>query len=96
MEYDLDLEKAVKSIKKLRAKKVCIQLPDGLKPQAAKIAKELEQKTNAKIFIWINSNWGSCDLPVGLETVGIDLLINFGHSSYNFKDKLKKKKFTEI
>ncbi len=96
MEYNLDLEKAVKSIKKEKAKIVCIQLPDGLKPQATKIAKYLEENTNAKIVIWLNSNWGSCDVPLGLETIKVDLLINFGHNSFGFKNKISKKGFIEI
>lgn len=96
MEYNLDLEKAVKIIKKEKVKIVCIQLPDGLKPRATEIADYLEKNTKAKIVIWLNSNWGSCDVPLGLETVGVDLLINFGHNSFGFKDKISKKGFKEV
>ena len=34
MKYNLELEKAADAIKKEKAKRVCIQLPDGLKPKA--------------------------------------------------------------
>ncbi|HLD15161.1 MAG TPA: diphthamide synthesis protein [Candidatus Nanoarchaeia archaeon] len=78
--YDLELDKVVERIKKEKAKTVCIQLPDGLKPEATKIAKYLEEKTNCKVFIWLESNWGSCDYPLSLDKK-VDLLINFGHTS---------------
>lgn len=96
MEYDLDLDKAVKIIKKEKAKLVCIQLPDGLKPRATEIANYLEKNTDAKIVIWLNSNWGSCDLPLGLDSIKVDLLINFGHNSFGFRNKIAKKGFIEI
>jgi len=82
MEYDLELEKVKAEIKKSKAKKVCLQLPDGLKPKATEIAQELEKETSAKIMIWSGSNFGACDIPIQLEKLGIDLLINFGHSVF--------------
>ena len=78
MEYELELERAIKEIKDSNAKKVCIQLPDGLKPEAGKIAKELKQKTEADIVIWLGSCYGACDIPK-IET---DLLIQWGHSEW--------------
>lgn len=80
MEYDLELDKAVKEIENNKAKHVLIQLPDGLKPKATEIVRYLQEKTNAKIFIWLQSCWGSCDYP---EIKNIDLLIQFGHAPPN-------------
>ncbi|MFH1065282.1 MAG: diphthamide synthesis protein [Nanoarchaeota archaeon] len=77
MEYDLELENAVKSIKKKKAKTVCIQLPDGLKPRATEIAEYLEKNTKAKVMIWAGSCFGACDIP----NVKADLLIQWGHSA---------------
>lgn len=77
MEYDLELNKAVKEIKKTKAKLVCIQLPDALKPKATDIASYLEKQTDAKILIWFGSCYGSCDYP---NLKNIDLLIQWGHS----------------
>jgi len=79
--YNLELEKAVKEIKKNKAKTVLIQLPDGLKPKATEIASFLEENTKATIFIWLDSNFGSCDIP---NVKDIDLLIHFGHSKWPF------------
>ena len=79
MAYDLELNKAIKEIKKQKAKSVLIQLPDGLKPRAKEIADTLEKQTKAKIFIWLGSCYGACDYP---DLKGIDLLIQWGHSRF--------------
>jgi len=76
--YDLELEKAVSEIKKTKAKIVCIQLPDGLKPEAGRIKSYLEKNTNAKIIIWLGSCFGACDIP----NIKADLLIQWGHSEW--------------
>ena len=82
MEYDLELEKAAQKIKDVSAKLVCVQLPDGLKPEAQKISKELEKKTDAKIMIWLGSCYGACDVPLSLEALNDDLIIQWGHSEW--------------
>ena len=66
MKYNLELDRAVKQIKAQNAKLVCVQLPDGLKPEAGQIAEALESETGAKVVTWL----------------GVDLLIQFGHSEW--------------
>ena len=80
--YDLELSRAAEEIKKANAKLVCIQLPDGLKPKARDIQEYLEKNTAASIVIWLGSCWGGCDVPVSVEKLGVDLLIQWGHSEY--------------
>ncbi|MBU4284217.1 MAG: diphthamide synthesis protein [Nanoarchaeota archaeon] len=82
MDYDLELERVVDRINKERANLVCIQLPDGLKPKAKLIQNEIESKTNAKVVIWAGSCFGACDIPLEIERLGVDLLIQFGHSPW--------------
>lgn len=79
--YDLEINKAIEEIKKNKAKIVCIQLPDGLKPKAKEIADLLEEKTDAEIIIWAGSCYGSCDIPYIKEA---DMLIQWGHSEWEF------------
>jgi diphthamide biosynthesis enzyme Dph1/Dph2-like protein len=80
-EYELELERAVSLVRKEKAKLVCIQLPDGLKPVADKIAERIESETKAKCLIWLGSCFGACDVPnLGKLKPKIDLLIQFGHS----------------
>ena len=80
--YDLELSKAAAAIKKSNAKMVCIQLPDGLKPKANEIKEYIEKATNASVVIWLGSCYGACDMPVSIEKLGIDLLIQWGHSEF--------------
>jgi 2-(3-amino-3-carboxypropyl)histidine synthase len=80
-DYDLELEKVISVIKKKKAKLVCLQLPEGLKPKALEITDEIEYKTKAKCLIWMGSCFGACDTP-NLSHIKpkIDLLIQWGHS----------------
>ena len=82
MPYKLELEKVINEIKTRKAKQVLIQLPDGLKTEAQKIVDFIEQKTEAEAFIWLTSCFGACDLPLGLDILKIDLMIQFGHNRY--------------
>ena len=82
MQYNLELDKAVKEIKAAKAKTVCIQLPDGLKPKANEITDYLEKNTNAQILIHAGSCFGACDTPQHIKELNVDLLIQFGHSEW--------------
>lgn len=81
--YELELEKVIAAIKEKNARLVCLQLPDGLKPYASKIEEKITQETEAKVLIWLGSNFGACDMPQGLPKLGIDLLICWGHNPYH-------------
>lgn len=78
-EYDLELDKVVKEIKKKKAKLVLLQFPDGLKPYATSVVDFLEEKTNAEFLIWLESCYGACDTP-NLGNVKVDLFVQFGHN----------------
>lgn len=89
---NLELEKAVAEILRVKAKTVLIQLPDGLKPKAMEISDYLEKHTKANIIIWAGSCFGSCDLPPDIKDV--DLCISFGHSIWPFYKNNKSIKQT--
>ena len=78
MTYNLELEKAIKTINKNKSKLVCIQLPDGLKPKAKEIADFIEKNTEVEVIIWLSGCYGSCDVP----RLDVDLLIQWGHSEF--------------
>ena len=80
--YDLELNKVIERIKKDNAKMVCVQLPDGLKPRAKEIQLAIEKNTDASVLFWMGSCYGACDVPLQVERLGVDLLIQFGHSTW--------------
>ncbi len=84
--YELEIEKIVKEIKKSHAKRVLLQFPEGLKPYAQVICDEIENRLDKKIncLIWLGSCFGGCDVPLEAEKIGVDLIIQFGHSEWKF------------
>ncbi|MBS3171967.1 diphthamide synthesis protein [Candidatus Woesearchaeota archaeon] len=84
MKYDLEIDNVVEQIKKNKAKLVCLQLPDGLKPEASALVKELQKKVDCEFVVWAGSCWGACDTPVGLKELNFDLVVQFGHSAWPF------------
>ena len=85
--YELDIDKIVKTIRKEKAKKVLLQFPEGMKPYAQVIVDELEEKTGSEFYIWLGTCFGACDLPIETERLGIDLIVQFGHSKWNYSEE---------
>ena len=83
--YNPETEKAIAKIKETNAKLVCIQLPDGMKPYAKDIEEKITQETGARVLIWLGSNFGACDIPLGLPKLGVDLFIAWGHNPFHKK-----------
>ena len=81
--YKLELNKLIQEIKKREAKQVLIQLPDGLKNKSNEVADFIEKNTDAKAFISFGSCFGACDLPLGLDILKIDLIVQWGHNRFN-------------
>lgn len=88
-EYDLELERIIRTIKREKAEKVLLQFPDGLKPFSTTIADYLEkQLPNTGFFIWLGSCFGACDVPDVKESE-IDLIVQFGHSKWDYGKESK-------
>ena len=78
--FDFEEERVKQEILKLKAKRVLIQLPEGLKPEATRLAKIIE-KSGALPIISADPCYGACDLAtVEAESLGVDLIIHYGHS----------------
>lgn len=80
--YDLEIQRIVDAIKAKEYKKVCLQLPDGLKLRAKEVSDSITKDTDAKVLIWAGSNFGACDLPIEVRRLGVDLFVHFGHSEW--------------
>ncbi len=93
--YDFELGKIKELIKERGAKRVGLQLPEGIKTVATDIASEISKETGAEVIISGNSCYGACDIDEKLMR-NVDMLFHFGHTdTFSFKKRkpvLKEKK----
>jgi 2-(3-amino-3-carboxypropyl)histidine synthase len=79
-QFDFEEERIKLEITKLGAKRVLIQLPEGLKPEGPRLATFVE-KTDALPIVSADPCYGACDLAtVEAESLGVDLIIHYGHA----------------
>ncbi len=79
----INLTTAIEEIKKRKAKKIILQLPEGLKTKLVSVSQELEQKTNAEIITSISPIFGACDLAIEeLQKFDADLIVHIGHNEF--------------
>jgi 2-(3-amino-3-carboxypropyl)histidine synthase len=72
-------------IKKTGAKRVLLQVPEGLKTKALEIAEGI-QKHGIGVIISADTCYGACDLPdYEAEKLGVDLIVHIGHNKF-YKD----------
>jgi len=80
LQFDFEEERVKKEIHSLNAKRVLIQLPEGLKPEAPRLARIVE-KSGALPIVSADPCYGACDLATtDAESLGVDLIIHYGHS----------------
>ncbi|NQE06506.1 2-(3-amino-3-carboxypropyl)histidine synthase [ANME-1 cluster archaeon GoMg1] len=77
--YDFELGKIKELIKERGAKRVGLQLPEGIKTVATDIAAEISKETGAEVIISGNSCYGACDIDEKLMR-NVDMLFHFGHT----------------
>jgi 2-(3-amino-3-carboxypropyl)histidine synthase len=77
--HELEIVKVIEEIKDLKAEKVGLQFPEGLKIHATKIARQIEQETGALVIISADPCYGACDVA-DVDMIGsVDVLVHFGH-----------------
>lgn len=78
--FYLEEEMLKDEIERRNAKRVLIQLPEGLKAEGPRLATIVE-KAGVLAIISADPCYGACDLAIQeAEGLGADLLIHFGHS----------------
>lgn len=78
--YDFEEERIKQEILKVGAKRVLIQLPEGLKSEAPRISKMIET-LGVQTIVSANPCYGACDLATDeAENLDVDLIIHYGHS----------------
>lgn len=83
--YDMDLDKVIRKINSKNAKTVGLQFPEGLKMQAVKIAKAIEDETEATVIISGDPCFGACDVSDWKMKGSVDLIVHYGHTPLPLK-----------
>jgi len=78
--FDLEENRVIREIIKHRAQRVLVQLPEGLKPEALRIASLIE-KNGVLPIVSADPCYGACDLALNeAELLSADLIVHYGHS----------------
>lgn len=86
--YEFELERIKGLIKERRARRVGLQLPEGLRTVAIDIAAEISKATGVDVILSGNSCYGACDVDEKLERI-VDVLFHFGHVlKENYQEKV--------
>ncbi len=80
MIFDLEEDRLRKELSRRGAKRVLIQLPEGLKAVGPSLAA-LVEKAGATAIVSADPCYGACDLATQeAESLGADLVVHYGHS----------------
>ncbi len=78
--YTIDFDAAINQIKKKSNCALALQLPEGLKSVATRLANYLEEHAQCTVYIIADPCFGACDLAdAKLSALPIDLILQVGH-----------------
>src|SRR5438128_12686690 len=81
--FDLEEEKLLSEIEGRGARKILIQLPDGLKQEGPRLGELMRAKTGAEVFVSATPAWGACDLSLdAAQRLKADLLVDDGRNAF--------------
>jgi 2-(3-amino-3-carboxypropyl)histidine synthase len=79
--FRLEEQRIVDEVRKRSARRILLQMPEGLKSLGFKLAKLLEKETGAEVFVSGDPCYGACDLALyPRDRVEAELLIHIGHA----------------
>lgn len=82
MVLNFENEKLIKELKRIKPKKVLVQLPEGVKQNAFDILSIFEN-LNIEVVFSGETCWGGCSIAVEeAKSVNADLIVHFGHSEF--------------
>ncbi len=82
------MEDAIKELKELKAKRIFIQYPEGIKKRIQDIAKRLE-KEGFKSIICVEPCYGACDIrDYEARLLKCDTILHIGHEDYGVKSNI--------
>ena len=84
----MDTKRILGECRKLGAKKVLVQIPDGLKTKVQELSDSLEDG-GLKTVIHCEPCYGACDIPShDARLMGCDAIIHIGHTDWGLKTEI--------
>ncbi|MFA5931308.1 MAG: diphthamide biosynthesis enzyme Dph2 [archaeon] len=84
----IDLSQAIKDLKKTKAKRVFVQIPEGLKTNIENIITQLEEK-GFEVITSMDPCYGACDLKqTEAKRMECEAILHFGHTKFVEKNSL--------
>ncbi|MFA6064665.1 MAG: diphthamide biosynthesis enzyme Dph2 [archaeon] len=84
----LDLTQAIKDLKKTKAKRVFVQIPEGLKTRAEGIVEELESK-GFEVITEMDPCYGACDIKQAeAKRMNAQAILHLGHTKFVEKSSI--------
>lgn len=82
--YDFEVDRVLGEIKRLGARRVLLQFPNGLKSFSLGLVDELQSRVSGvDFFVLIDSCYGGCDVALDeAERLNVDLIVHFGHTPF--------------
>lgn len=79
--YDFQIEKIIEKGKKLDAKHIGLQFPEGFLEYATEISRRIGEGADCEVTVMADAVFGACCVDdLACRSQGIDFLVHFGHS----------------
>ncbi|HID80466.1 MAG TPA: diphthamide biosynthesis enzyme Dph2 [Ignisphaera sp.] len=98
-DYDFELEHVASVITATGAKRILIQLPEGLQKCSEVVVSELRKHagSDVDIFVSLNPSYGACLVDeYTADSIGADLIVHFGHLEYPYYKPRKRTIFIPV
>lgn len=81
--YDFEEEKLLKELKKKKPKRILLQVPEGLKKEAVRLAELIQDKADIQVVVSGEPLWGACDIAISeAKIIKADLIVIYGHAPF--------------
>lgn len=79
--YNFEIPKTIWRLRQMQAKRVALQMPEGLTMFAVQLCDIIERFTEADTVIMGDVTYGACCVDdFTAKAIGVDLLVHYGHS----------------
>lgn len=83
-----EINKIIEKLKEIKARKIFVQYPEGLKLKIVDISKKLE-KEGFEVLVCMEPCYGACDLrDIEAKRLGCDAILHIGHSEFGLESEL--------